>query len=74
MNEEERLHISEYPYRQKDHLTYPEITLYQAVKNSAALYPDDTAIEFYGRKISYSRFLRDINRAADAFSYCGIGQ
>lgn len=73
MNEEERLHISEYPYRQRHGLTYPEKTLYQAVKDSATQNPDDTAIEFYGKKISYSRFLRDINRAADAFSYCGIG-
>ena len=73
MDEEQLQHIKEYPYRQREHLTYPEITLYQAVENSAALYPNDTAVEFYGRKISYSRFLRDINRASDAFKSCGIG-
>ncbi len=73
MDEKQLQHIKEYPYRQRDHLDYPEITLYQAIAASASKYPDDTALEFYGRKISYSRFLRDIDRAADAFSCCGIG-
>ena len=72
MDVEQLQHIKEYPYRQRDHLDYPEITLYQAIAASASKYPDDTALEFYGRKISYSRFLRDIDRAADAFSCCGI--
>ncbi len=60
------------PYRQKDHLTYPEATMFQLVEKIAGKYPDEPAYEFYGRKTSYRRFISRIERAARAFYAGGI--
>lgn len=39
-------------------------TLYAAVKDSAALFPDKTALLFMGAKIDYASFIRDVNAVA----------
>ena len=53
-------------------LEYPELTMFQMVKRIAEQYPELTAYEFYGRKTSYSRFIRLIEQAARAFVAMGI--
>ena len=60
------------PYRQRDHLTYPEATMFQLVEKIAGEYPDEPAYEFYGRKTSYRKFVQRIERAARAFAASGI--
>lgn len=54
------------------HLEYPEKTMFQMVQDMARLYPDAPAFEFYGRKTSYSAFVRRIETAARAFQAMGI--
>ena len=60
------------PYRQREHLEYPRLTMFQMVERIAAQYPDEPAYEFYGRKTSYSAFVGRIERAARAFWTAGI--
>lgn len=62
------------PYRQREHLEYPELTMFQMVERIAGLYPGEPAYEFYGRKTSYRNFVRRILRAARAFLAMGIGE
>lgn len=59
-------------YIQRDHLEYPELTMFQMVERIARQYPDEPAYEFYGTKTSYRSFVRRIERAARAFLSLGI--
>ena len=59
-------------YQQRDHLTYPEATMFQMVERIAGQFPDEPAYEFYDRKTSYRNFVRRIERAARAFYASGI--
>ena len=61
------------PYRQREHLEYPHLTMFQMVQRMAEQYPEEPAYEFYGRKVSYRAFLERIERAARAFVAAGIG-
>lgn len=54
------------------HLEYPEKTMFQMVQDMANLHPNAPAFEFYGRKTSYSAFVRRIETAARAFQAMGI--
>ncbi len=47
-------------------------TLYAAVKDSAALFPDKTALLFLGAKIDYASFIRDIDAVAGFLVGLGI--
>ncbi len=60
------------PYRQRQHLTYPEKTMFQLVEQAARQYPEEPAYEFYDKKTSYRRFIQRIERAARAFQASGI--
>ena len=60
------------PYRQREHLTYPEATMFQLVEEIAGRYPDEPAYEFYGKKTTYQQFVRRIERAARAFVASGV--
>lgn len=59
-------------YTQKNHLEYPELTMFQMVERIAGQYPKEPAYEFYGRKTSYQAFIKRIERAARAFLALGI--
>ena len=59
-------------YVQRDHLEYPELTMYQMIEKAANKALKETAYEFYGRKISYESFLRRIDRCARAFLALGV--
>lgn len=59
-------------YTQKNHLEYPELTMFQMVERIAGQYPKEPAYEFYGRKTSYQTFIKRIERAARAFLALGI--
>ena len=61
-------------YKQRDHLEYPDLTMYQMVEQAAQKYPDAAAIDFYHRKISYHEFIGRIERCARAFVAMGIRQ
>ena len=64
--------FSTVPYRQREHLEYPELTMFQMVERMAVQYPDEPAYDFYGKKTSYSSFISKIERAARALIAIGI--
>ena len=57
---------------QRDHLEYPELTMYQMIEKAAAVAHKEPAYEFYGKKISFDQFLVRIERCARAFLNMGI--
>lgn len=59
-------------YKQKEHLIYPEATMYQLIEKCAEQFYDAPAYEFYDRKTSYGKFIERIQRAARAFYASGI--
>ena len=60
------------PYRPREHLDYPRLTMFQMVERMAAAAPASPAYEFYGKKTSYAAFLARIRRAARALQALGI--
>lgn len=55
-------------------LPYPALTMYQLVEASARKNANETAIEFYGKKIKYREFIQRIERCAKAFLAAGVGK
>ena len=53
-------------------IDYPKMTMYQVVERSALQYPDEFAIEFYGKKIRYKELYKRIERCAKAFAAMGV--
>ena len=60
------------PFKQRDHLEYPELTMFQMVERMGREHPAEPAYEFYGRKTSYQSFVNRIEQAARAFAAMGI--
>ena len=60
------------PFKQREHLDYPEATMYQMVEKMSKTYPDEIAYEFYGKKVKYKDFVQRIDRCARAFVAMGI--
>ncbi len=61
-------------YRQRDHLEYPALTMYDMVADIAGRYPSEPALDFYGVRTSYRSFVKKIEDAASSFSAYGIKQ
>lgn len=60
-------------YGQVPHtLDYPRISMYEAVKRSAQLRPDEPAYDFLGYTSTYRRFLTEIDHCADALAAVGL--
>ncbi|MGA2525993.1 MAG: AMP-binding protein [Smithellaceae bacterium] len=60
-------------YGQVPHtLDYPRISMYEAVKLSAQLRPDELAYDFFGYTSTYRRFLTEIDHCADALAAIGL--
>ncbi len=61
-------------YYTKDELNIkiPDISLYDQVKKSSFLYPDNTAYEYMGYKCNYKDFIEEINEYAKVFTNSGI--
>lgn len=61
-------------FYKKNHMNIivPDENIYQYFKNHADGYIDNIAIEYFGTKISYRRFLFEIDRCARAFRSIGI--
>ena len=55
-------------------IDYPALTMYQMVERTVKEYPDDAAIEFYGKYITYKELMKRIERCAKAFTAMGIGK
>ncbi len=59
-------------YVQRDHLEYPDLTMFQMIEKVAQKWPDEPAIEFYKKHISYKKFVERIERCARAFRAIGV--
>lgn len=55
-------------------LDYPELTMYQMVEQTVKRFPNDAAVEFYGKHITYRELMMRIERCARAFTAIGIGK
>ena len=60
------------PYRQREHLIYPEVTMFQLLNKKAEEYPREPAYDFYGKKTTFGELIKNIERAARAFYDSGI--
>lgn len=53
-------------------LTYPDGSMFDMVKEAAKKYPNYTAYEFMGTKVTYAKFVEQINDCAKALAALGI--
>lgn len=61
-------------YYTKEDLKYkiPNISMYDQVVNSAIKYPNNVAVQYMGKKINYTNFVKKINICAAGFQNLGI--
>lgn len=50
----------------------PNISLYEQVLRSSKKYPDNTAYQYFNRKITYKKFIKQIDRVAISFKKLGL--
>lgn len=55
-------------------MALPEKTIYEAVFDNNHLYQNDTAFRYYGNRITYGKFIKQIKVIADALYQMGIRQ
>ena len=60
------------PFVPRDHLEYPELTMFQMIARIAEKFPGYPAFEFYKKQTSYRSFLQQVEQAAKAFYASGI--
>ncbi|MEM2103407.1 MAG: long-chain fatty acid--CoA ligase [Candidatus Bathyarchaeia archaeon] len=60
----ERPWYSSWPPNVRKHIDYPEVPLYELLRNSARKYPDNTALIYFDRKITY----KSLNMLSDRFA------
>lgn len=58
----------------KEHLDYPEETMYGLVAKTARRYPDYTALSFMGQRISYARMMELVDQAAAGLLAIGFAK
>lgn len=81
-NKNEDMTLTGYPSIDKPWMKYysekairgklPECSIYEYMYESNKDYPDDIAINYYGRKISYAELFRNIDRTAAALQEIGV--
>lgn len=58
----------------KDHLDYPELTLYEAIARTARRFPDYPALTFMGQDMRYDELLTQIDQAAASLRELGFSK
>ncbi len=53
-------------------IEYPDISMYQMIKNTAKSYPANIAYDFMGRSVCYSDFLKEVDTCARALTALGV--
>lgn len=56
----------------KEHLEYPDCSLYEFLKEAANKHPDSISYNYYGNKKTYSEFLEQIEECAKALKNLGV--
>ena len=60
-------------YRNVPHtLDYPDCSMFGLIEKNAAEYPDNTAYEFMGRKVTYRRFIEKVHTCTRAIRSMGF--
>lgn len=60
-------------YSKKDRqVEIPDISLYKIIKEQALMNPSNVAIDYFGKKITYKNFIKEIDKAARSFRCYGI--
>src|SRR5262245_13663205 len=68
-------HFAHWPPGQPKTLELPRETVYANLVASAARHPERTAIDYYGRRISYSELLREVDALAGFLQQrCGVAR
>lgn len=56
----------------KRHLDYPECTIYELAERTAEKYPDNCALDYFGKSVTFSRLISEVGRCAAALSAAGV--
>lgn len=56
----------------KRHLDYPECTIYELAARTAEKYPDNCALDYFGKSVTFSRLISEVGRCAAALSAAGV--
>ncbi len=56
----------------KEHLEYPNISLYKMLENSILKHQDNISYNYYGTKRTYKEFAQEIDKCARAFKSLGV--
>lgn len=56
------------------HIDYPNVTMYEALAQTAERCPEAVAYDFFGTTATYRQFLAEIDRCADALAVLGLRQ
>ena len=59
-------------FNEKHEIDYPQMTMYQLIRESARKYPYNIAYEFMGKKTTYSEFIDNIELTAKSLTSIGI--
>lgn len=61
-------------FNEEIHLNYPDKTMYEMVEEASQRLPDDYALDFFSKKITYKEFIEDVDETARAFATLGVGK
>ena len=50
----------------------PDINMYDQIKKSSKLYPNNFAYEYFGKRVKFKNFIKKIDKCAIAFKRLGI--
>lgn len=56
----------------KEHLEYPNISLYKMIEESSQKHPNYISYNYFGTKKTYKQFLKQIDKCAKAFKSLGV--
>ena len=56
----------------KEHLEYPDFSIYKLIEFTASKHLNNVSYNYYGNKVTYYEFLKQIDEAARAFKALGI--
>ena len=72
MNKEVKTPWYSYYDNVKEHLDYPDISVYELLKKKASNHLENISYNYYGTKKTYKEFLKQIDDCAKSFKQLGI--
>lgn len=63
---------SKYYTEEQLNIKIPNISIYEQVKRSALKYPSYTAYQYFGRKVNYYKFMKQIEQSSRSFQSLGV--